>query len=380
MTDEGVMPKTKKSSDALEKIAELSKCSLTPEPPSKKLKSEKSVAKKDSKKTTKKSKKTTAKVTISTGLNHRYHHRNKIGKKMKPIAIAVQITPIKGTLTPKSALAFQESFTEIEGFTPIKEITYSKNGTPLEVKTQHNRRLFRQGGNGIIHRFTDDPPVARTLMNETDFASHKKEVFITISTQLLQTVAKKILGNGGKRSPSQNQVMGGSATQYSHKAGVSLENNAEWGHLVAHRFLSDLSQHKGNLVAITDHANTEMIPVEDFVSMLAMSKLGNIEIKVTAFLIDDKHIASSLKYDVCVGKRTLSFTFDGQQKEKPDFATKKIMVNFCKILLNHKKLEGKISKTPLNVSLDLSSFFSKSANAVKSKKSAPKPKKCNIAK
>ncbi len=333
---------------------------------------------KESKKSKKPKKSKKAKVTFWTSLSFRFG-------KSKKTSTLVQITPVKNLLSPKSAHALQEKFKthEDDGFTPVKEITkFSVRGTPEEIKSEHDNILYLNSRNGPFFSYTSEKPpeeskVEKKLMDDPDFAIKTKTVSVTITKKLLKLAAQKILENKGKRCKPQNVVMGESATEHTHAAGISLTKKMEWGHLIAHRFLSDLSQVAENMAAITNHANTEMIPVEDFIVALAFKDVGKIKIVVTAHLIGETDIASSIHYDVHVGGRIIPFVFEGQQANKPDIFNKKSMEIFCDILISHNKLKGKKASKPLTSSPSLPMFFSKSALAKKSslKKAAHKVKK-----
>lgn len=349
------MLKIKTNLELDKKIAKLSEWDLIPDiiaPPTKKLKTTKAA----SKETVSKIEPT---VTTNTNLLFRF-------AKSKKTSI-LGASPLRQLLSPKSGHAFQKELRKNKSYTPIKEmIEISKTGTPKKVKTEHDHVLYLHSRNGIFYNYSEEKPKPEKLFIASHSVSTKK-VSVTIDETLLKLVAKKILMNKGRRCKTQNAVMGGSATQYTHDAGISLKNKSEWGHLIAHRFLSDLAQHRDNLAAITDYANSEMIPVEDFVARIAMNQSGKIKIVVTAHLIGDKEIASLIHYNVHIGGHIIPFTFNAQQGNKPDIANKEAMKAFCSVLLSHKKLESKVNKRPLALSKTLPFLFSKSGNVKKIK-------------
>jgi len=376
------MPKTKKEDfTLLRKIQKESKWHVAPEAierPTKKLKTSKSSKKsKETKKSkAKKSKSKKTGTTTHTHFPHRYIHDANEGKSFSFLA---RSTPLKGILSPKSARGLSKAVEKIKGYTPVQIVESSERGTPLIVKSKGGKVLHRHTGNNMFHFFGEKKPetkktaLAKKLTLDPDFVT--KKVSVTITEKLLLHTAKQYTMNDGERCVSQNSVMKKSATKHAHEEKISLGNKLEWGHLVAHRFLSDLSQHMSNLAAITDHANTDMIAIEDFVATLASKKLGPIQIIVTANLISETEIASSIAYDVHIAGLVFNFNFDGQQPNKPDIAYQKVMEEFCKVLLDHKKLEGKKTTKPLVLSADLP-FFSKSAEAAKKAKTKKGPKIC----
>lgn len=299
------------------------------------------------------------KVTTKTSLDFRFAHS-------ESTSLLLRLTPSKNLLSPKSTKAFQQELKKIDTYTPPKEIKKtSKRGTPEIIESQHGKVLYLQDNNGLFFNYSNKKPKCkRKLVDESDYVKTKK-ISAVITEKLLRKVALRILKNGGRRCKSQRAVMGLSAAEFVKK--FSLDNREEWGHLVAHRFLGDLSQHQKNLTAITQHANSEMIGVEDFVATIAMQNIGKIKIVVSAHFKENEKEASFINYDVHINGLVIPFVFEAQQQNQPDIANQKAMQTFSAILLSHKKLEDNKNKKPLALSSKFPMLFSKSVTAAKAK-------------
>jgi len=310
----------------------------------------------------------------------------------KKTTVLLPYTPNKTLFDPETAQDLQDKFKyDVVTFTAVKEILErTDTGTPQKVLSESGSELRFLSGNGVLYHFSNDPELKsdESLTVDPDFESSdiskkvkppetsQKTVSITVSSQLLKEVAQQIKENNGRRCKTQNKVMGGSATQYSHEARISIKNKSEWAHLAAHRFLSNLSQIPENLVATTNHANTEMIPVEDFVDAIARNQLGKVKLVATAHLVGKTQIATSIDYDVCIASHIFHFSFKGQQLNKPDIANKQSMDALFAVLLANKKFGSEKSKEPLNLKTEglPNMFFSRSEHVAAIEKEKAKAK------
>lgn len=301
----------------------------------------------------------------------------------KKTAALFHFSPLKG-LTEDTVNEVKNGMSETKSNTPIKKILrFSKDAKKFPEKVQSSSsELYCYADHGFVALYSNDPCfdkpenqsdeefVIRTPFFESEAVKEtvtavqtQKKVIATINLESLKEVAKEIKKNEGKRSISQNTVMGYSATKYLHAAEVSLSEKGEWAHLVAHRFLSDLSQCPENLVATTNHTNTAMIPLEDAITLLAT--FGEVKIEVTAHLAPNTHIATKIEYDVNFGEHTFKFSFMGQQLAQPDIAHKDVLKTFFSVLCSKKMLTENDEKTPpmpFSPELISSGFFSKSAD------------------
>lgn len=306
----------------------------------------------------------------------------------KKTAVLLPYTPLKAVFDLKTAQDLQARFaSDIASNTPVKAVVeWTSTGSPSVVISKSDKLLTRSSDNQVLYHFSNAPKVkpeeskVDPKFEKSDIAkkiqpptSSQKKVTVIVTSEVLKEVAAEIKENKGRRCKTQNKVMGGSATEYSRTAGISTKQKSEWGHLVAHRFLSDLSQTHKNLAAITNHANTEMIPVEDFIDAIVKNKLGIVKLIVTVNLFENTQIANAIKYKVCVGPHVFHFSFDPQQANKPDKANKQAMDALFAVLMENNKFELTKDKTPKE-SLNLSEpgmsslFFSRSEHLKETEK------------
>lgn len=325
-------------------------------------------------------------------LAHRFNRKKTVTTEThttpKKTSTLIRHTPIKASIDKETARLIDEKIAEsVDTHTPVKSIdAFSKTGTPQKITSSSGTMLNLLSNNGILYFFTnetvDDIKTDQTI--KPDFATSSpakkvkeakatyKTVQLTISKELLKKVSAQIKQNKGKRVKSQNSIMGDSATKYSHAAGISLKSKAEWGHLIAHRFLSDIAQHEKNLVAMTDFSNSEMLTVEDIIALLIEQGSQDITISAKAYLINATQLAEKIEYTVSIGEHQFPFVFSGQQLNKPDIANHLIMKAFFSALINRKILAAKKSDTTHDLDTQLPHLiFSKSKN---SKACATKPK------
>lgn len=152
----------------------------------------------------------------------------------------------------------------------------------------------------------------------------KREVRVTPA--LLEKTARDIRIHGGRRCCSQNQVMGGGATDYanslpaSHAVPPGLK--WEWLHLVAHNVLGDASQASDNLVCGTAHANTNEMFIEGLMAEIADHTQGDLVLTVEAMMIEGTELAREIHYSLKTRSGELlfpTFVFDAQDPIKPHY-------------------------------------------------------------
>lgn len=299
------------------------------------------------------------------GLLFRYDNEKTVLKangQMTPkrTSVLISSSPIKRKsnkplLDDKGIEALHSKLKSIETHTPIKEITkFSDSGTPIEVKSLSGKTLYKQSTNKILINFSNKTPDhtnTTSLVVDPSFHGSSpakkikapntsiKKVMVIINKDTLKKVAIQMKKNQGKRSISQNKILGDSATRYVHAAHLTSYKKHEWSHLIAHRFLCDLAQRLENLVATTDHANTEMMSVEDILYRL-ISENREVKIEATAYLFVQTHIASRIDYKVHLDDYEFLFSFEPQQTNKPDKTSKLALEAFFSVLFPEKNLKS----------------------------------------
>ncbi len=303
-------------------------------------------------------------------------------------AVAIHGSPFLGLLNTEKKKALHKTYTvKIPSHIKVKEWQYSADGTPKCAITEDNKKLYPTTNNGIFYFFSNqaqldqktEKPAQRVILTRSKAKQTKqakqitppqtiqKEVKVHLSTKLLDLVAKEIKKNNGKRKQSQNKVMGGSAADQTQVAGLSLKNMSEWGHLVAYRFLCEISQHRDNLVSMTKEANTEMMVIENVLAKLAQASPGGIDLHVVADLIQGTHVATKVNYKVTFGNYEIPFVFDCQQATQPHISNAEIVKLFFNILFSDEKKAASTSIKASTASPAPQFIFSKSLQASKRK-------------
>jgi hypothetical protein len=310
---------------------------------------------------------------------------------------------------------YQEKIASIPTHRPVKKIIkYSENHSPIKITTpRKNTKLPRIAKIGPLSFYSNDPksiPIDVLIMQEKveDKKGFKKSKIqkkittrskppkksktqdINITKKSLKKTAKEIKKANGKRSKSQNAVMGGGATAYVESTGVERDTNdrREWSHLCAHRFRGKASQNSKNLIATTNHANTNMMFVEDQVPSLVHAAKDGVKLSVEAPVIKGTHIAKDdIQYTLTVKNinkldLVLPFSFHTQTPNKPLASQGDYLKNFTETSINQvKKMDinkpsnkNKENKAPKNNLL----FFDKQKIQAKDQSSQSYKKLKNI--
>lgn len=190
-----------------------------------------------------------------------------------------------------------------------------------------------------------------------------KFVSVDITPQLLAKTNKEIAENQGKRQGSQNKQMvedgvkekEGSATAYARATNLFHDTlqwewldiptppihillptqpintiklfddkvKWEWLHLIAHMILAKLSQNVDNLVAGTNHANTEMIFADIDIPYLSKMYPDGFRLEIWADLLQDPQgkettqLANMIFYKITTKDFTRTIPFYAQNPNKP---------------------------------------------------------------
>jgi hypothetical protein len=260
---------------------------------------------------------------------------------------------------------YQKRIRSISTNCSVKEVTgLNENMSPVKVKVKNSKRpLKRIAKNGALHFFSNDPelmsveeqplpevqsekkfkddPVVIKIHSKTDRPKNKKHVKATITKKSLKKTRKKIAKNNGKRHISQNDLMGGSATEYyratrfekryrlrkSHRLKPVPQNHT---HCISHGFTGPKSQNPKNIGVASTHTNTQMMLVEKQVpEIVNTSKRIKVKLDVVAPVIPKTHIINDyIKYNVKIEKKSkkkkkikelnLQLSFHPQVRNKPD--------------------------------------------------------------
>ncbi|MHB1220782.1 MAG: hypothetical protein ACYC0J_02175 [Gammaproteobacteria bacterium] len=238
----------------------------------------------------------------------------------------------------------------VESYKPIKEIrSYSPGGTPstviVEVDDQEEILTAKSRvGVGII--FSNDPNQTAILREPTKevcksnpalqssaltkvkpAAGKSKIQEATITQESLKKTRRENRAHPG-RSLSQNKALAAprikeseaSASKYAGFVEISRERaNWEWLHLIAHQILGEKSQTESNLVAGTNHSNTEMlVMIEQHIKLISDAYPEGFELRTEAQLISKNiQISNSILYTIKTPDFCLPFKFYTQTENKP---------------------------------------------------------------
>lgn len=252
---------------------------------------------------------------------------------------------------------------------PIQE-TVMLNGQLVGAFTPGRTYLEIHGNVGAVACFSNQPispfkgvikdklPADSTFTTTEEYKSIK-EFFNDIKIAKTE-VSKKQLSKthaAKKASRSQFQVMHvdgknsseASATRYTEKTGMFTNLKWEWLHLIAYMILGEDAQKSNNLAAGTNHANTEMLFVENQLKSLCKHYPNGYNIAVKAKMIENTNIATIIDYTISTDDFTLDFSFNAQNHKQPH----KVFGDYIKVLFvavldfkTEMKAAAKMKKTP----------------------------------
>lgn len=233
---------------------------------------------------------------------------------------------------------------------PVKTIIYD-GSSPIAIKTPGQTVLPRTASIGAATMFAntrkelfskqEEPtisPIATEFYASEEYKNIKKITNqinkiqkTTITSDSLKKVKKECIDSGKKRSTSQNAQMveigapakNGSANKYVDSLKLyDGKIRCEWLHLVAYSFIGKAGQHADNLVAGSEHANTQMMSVEKQVKKLAKI-YKEVNIIVTADLIPNTHVAKKINFLIITMDFSIKFQFDPAATDKPHYTLDK---------------------------------------------------------
>lgn len=266
-------------------------------------------------------------------------------------AVIIEYDTLPSSPTTKEKIKEQLSpaLKKIPSHRPIAEvITRSPSGKATEVATPGRTILKRATTCDPILFFSNMPAIKqdklkvegikKTFMQSSQYKAIRKvmkKIKVqeeTITAEKLEETQKEIAKQHGKRLTSQNKAMvkkgisekHGSATSYVDSAvdfiNVSEEIKripCEWGHMLLYAFFGEDSQTSENLLAITKHANTDMMLVESQLKSLAEKYPDGFTLHVEAKLYPRTHIASVISYRITTPDFSFKFEFDPHSQNKP---------------------------------------------------------------
>lgn len=269
---------------------------------------------------------------------------------------------------------YVQRLSEIKSFRPAANIIYKTPPasptkklfrSPKEVVTPNGTKLKKT----TVYRpyfyfFTDDKdaiPVDDQVIHQKvtnaayfnsptyrqikAFTQNIKTQSVLITPQLLKKSEKEYADNHYQRVTDQNSQMAkdgksnhASATANAIEAGFYLQNIPwEWLHLVAYMILASLSQHEGNLVGGTSHANTGMMFAEGEIEFLSKHYPDGFNLKVSANMVENTQHASSIHFDIITKNLTLPFIFNAQDPNKPHIDYQEYIHNMVTLLVESVK-------------------------------------------
>ncbi len=274
--------------------------------------------------------------------------------------------------------AVKRNFASIPGFRqPDKVISFSLQGSPLQIITPNKTILNRVSKNGVFYIFSNhvdgasDAAIVRRVDDGSDFfnSSHylaikkpKSEIKcqqVVITPELFEKKDKRSSQNKEMVEKDNPEKMG-SATQYAKASQLFPEKKFwEWLHLVAFSVLGKEGQHEGNLVAGTKHANTDMMFVESLINYFSKSYPEGFLLDVEADLIEKTQLAKEIKYTIETKDFVLSFAFNAQSNIKPHVLYQDYIRSLGSALIDAQlKNESAVSSCPVRKK-GLSVFFKK---------------------
>ena len=290
-----------------------------------------------------------------------------------PLKTSVIVRGSPAQIKPNDVSQFVKEFKHLCESTPYHrppaKVTFSANGTPIQLETPEKTVLHPDGTDGISHRFSNREKKASahgiTSLNpsnplfQSDNYAAVKENDRIIKNHRLVVTAKLISDTHQKIkkgiSRNQNVVMAkssansaaASANQYAHATEqFPKDSEWEWLHLVAFYIVKEKGQHELNLGAGTAHANTEMIPVENFLAKIAKQYPNGFVLNIKGHFIHSTQLLIKIVYTIEIPGRHIRFTFDAQQMQKPHFVNKIYTEALIKSLLTLKNNDVSISPTP----------------------------------
>lgn len=294
-----------------------------------------------------------------------------------------------------------ESMTSISTYRPAAEVTeVNEKQSPTKIITPKKTKLQRIGTFGSFSLFSNQAIPSSSIASpikempklssftETEAYQALKAVLdpiklqtTTITTTSLQQRKSAHRRNGYKRSTSQNATMvkegvsakKGSATGYAKAAELFCDTMRwEWLHMIAHMILGTASQNEKNLVAGTDHSNTEMMFIEAQIPYLAQQYPEGFELTVKANLIPGTHIATTIEYKIKTRDFDFPLVFNAQTTQQPHQVLQHYMRALIDALISTHKVTAEIdaatatsssssSKVPLSPETVPLPFFRKAS-------------------
>lgn len=275
---------------------------------------------------------------------------------------------------------------EIPTHRPIDAIvSTTKNGSPKEVTTPNKTKLKRVARFSIFDVFSNHPAsigvdsieIKNKLPNPNDFFQTEvyksikkalileKKVEITVTEAMYKKTKRDFHANGKNRSESQNKIMvksgfsakDGSATEYVNKTILFKNIRWEWVHLVAYMILGKESQHVDNLVAGSDHANTEMMFAEAELKYLSKLYPEGVTLEISANLIKNTHIATHIQYTIKTKDFSIPIVFNAQTPNKPHICYQQYFHALVKSLAKTILMKAKIISPTTTTSKNLLTLF-----------------------
>lgn len=294
---------------------------------------------------------------------------------------AVRVRDGSDIFTPDSKATFQSSLGDhlqdhLGGYrSHVVDESELGLGTPQGVKTPGGTQLRLDRKIGPLAFYSNDSQedASESSQNErnsvqldpafyasTQYAAIKniqenaKHKVAFITKKSLSRTQSSYKASGYKRIRSQNQEMASSssqsrtasATDYAEAAQLySGKVRWEWLHLVAYAIQGPESQDVGNLVAGTQHANTDMMFVEGIIPYLASQYPDGFTLEIDADLLPDTHIATKITYVIKTDEFTLAFDFDPQVETKPHKDIGEVLKLFIPQFVDAKRSAASVSSS-----------------------------------
>lgn len=266
----------------------------------------------------------------------------------------------------------KERFKSIESYRPIKQIiARSPKGTPSKVRVAgdepHDDEILEASsvvGFGVVFSnnpnlhpvslkpikkvCSDNPVLQSSALTKVKPAAGKSKIQeTTITHESLKQTRRENRAHSG-RALSQNRAVAApyvkeseaSASKYAGFVEISRERASwEWLHLIAHQILGEKSQTESNLVAGTNHANTEMlIMIEQHIKLISDAYPDGFELRTEAQLMGKNlQISNNILYTITTPDFCLPFNFNAQTENKPHTDYGKYFEILIKQLIEHAK-------------------------------------------
>lgn len=277
----------------------------------------------------------------------------------------------ENTSESEMARELEEGFKQVESYRAIKRIiTRTPGGTPSSVSIEgdipgEEETLILSSHLGSAVIFSNNPalkpvnlkPVtticsSNPVLNRDALAKVTPAVGIsktqatTITQKSLEQTKRENKSRSKRRVCSQNKAVAApnikeseaSASKYAKFIEISREQVSwEWLHLIAHQILGEESQTAENLVAGTNHANTEMLLIiEQHIKLIADAYPDGFELSTKAELISKNvQLSNRIHYTIITPDFKLPLIFNARTENKPHTDYGQYFKVFIETLLKH---------------------------------------------